>query len=137
MKKAITMTIKSNRTTVRSVKTKYSLDLSTKYNGEHKVTIRRYTKVSVTRKPEIILTIEEANMLDVLTARSKMDCWFYIDDSDLHHMVIRDLENRSKIMDTREAILIVADGITSIYDYRLTGRQIKIWLDLLKRLGIK
>lgn len=80
--------------------------------------------------PTVKLTVEEANMLDVLTHRTKMDCWFWIDD-DLN---VRDLEEDEKLMDTKEAVLMVDDGITNINDYGLTAEQISCYNNLIQRL---
>ena len=60
---------------------------------------------------KIKLTTDEKNVLDKLTHFNKMDCWFWIDDDT---DTIRDLENGGEIMDTREAILTIAEGVVDI-----------------------
>lgn len=132
----ITIKINNGRTVIRTSKI-YTLKCNRQPDGSHKtVIVKNYKKTVVPTVEKIVLTIPEANMLDVLTRRSKLDTWFYIDDSNLHHMVIRDLENYNKVLDTCEAILLVADAITDIHDYRLTYEEIRIWKSLLHRVKL-
>ena len=55
---------------------------------------------------KVELTYDEINMLDKLTQKNKMDCWFWIDDDGN----VRDLENDYAILDTADAVLTVNDG---------------------------
>ena len=81
------------------------------------------------RKPKITLSIEEKNMLDKLTRRNKMDCWFWIDDSIDR---IRDLEDHNRILNTAEAIILVADGTDNIEEF-LEPNEVTLFYNLLSR----
>lgn len=81
---------------------------------------------------DIKLTTEEKNMLDKLTHKNKMDCWFWIDDE---NDCIRDLEDNNKKIDTYEAILLVDDGTLDIENF-LNDDEIKLFKDLVSRCEI-
>ena len=81
------------------------------------------------RKPKITLSTEEKNMLDKLTCKNKMDCWFWIDDSIGR---IRDLEDHNRILNTAEAVILVADGTDNVEEF-LEQEEVTLFYNLLNR----
>lgn len=82
-----------------------------------------------------LLTNEECNILDQIASKSKMDCWFWIEETDDGH-VIHDLEADKK-MPLWLGISQLLEGITENADfYGLSEKQVFVFENLLKRLGI-
>lgn len=78
---------------------------------------------------KLILTIEQKNVLDKLTRKNKMDCWFWIDD---RRECIIDLENNSIVIDTRTAILEINDGTPDVSDF-LNADEARIFEALVRK----
>lgn len=78
------------------------------------------------------LTVEEANVLDLISSRSKMDCWFWINEDGT---AINDLEEGTTLS-LYEGISMLNDGLTDLEDYDLSCEEIEIYLKILEKLGI-
>lgn len=84
---------------------------------------------------QIELTNEECNILDQISSKSKMDCWFWIEEKDGGH-VIHDLEN-DEILSLQTGIGQLVEGIVEGADfYGLSENQVSVFENLLKRLEI-
>ena len=81
-------------------------------------------------KQKVTLNDSEINILDKLAKRSKMDCWFLIDDKGR----VRNLENYSRIMSTKKAVRQLTDGLTQYDIEGLTSNEVVTLLNLLLRL---
>ena len=69
------------------------------------------------------LTDEQCAVLEKITSKSKMDCWFCIDGDNQ----IRDLEEGEKVIDTMEGVRLLQEGMSCYADYDLTYREIYIF----------
>lgn len=79
------------------------------------------------------LTTLEAHVVDILAARSKMDCWFYLESRD-DRDCIRDLESDLTIS-LKEGIHSLFNGLTSLDDYNLSESEKIIAKTLFERFG--
>lgn len=82
------------------------------------------------------LTAEEYNVLVKIADRSKMDCWFLIDQDKDGDDYINDLENGEKLS-LEDGIGDLVDGMTDYEDYCLTRNEIRTFEDLLINLGVE
>lgn len=79
------------------------------------------------------LTNEEANVLNKIATKSKMDCWFFIREISEFKDVIYDVEN-DKELSLYEGIMMLDSGITSLNDYDLTKDEQCIYHQIVTRL---
>ena len=63
---------------------------------------------------KIELKLYEIDLLEKLARRSKMDCWFSVDDEG----GVRDRENGNRIMSTNKAVRQLIEGLTP-YDIEI------------------
>jgi hypothetical protein len=77
------------------------------------------------------LTNEQAAVLEKIASCSGMDTWFAVDRNGLVH----DRENHYRFMNTKEAVSLIHEGMTSYKDYRLTKKDIKIFEALLETIN--
>lgn len=85
--------------------------------------------------PVTMLTNEECNILDQIASKSKMDCWFWIEETDEGH-VIHDLEEDKRVS-LKSGIEQLVEGIVEGADfYGLSENQVSVFENLLKRLEI-
>ena len=93
------------------------------------------------------LSVEQANILDKIVEKSRMDCWFSITD-DLtsihedsiivaHDLSIHDVETNRNIS-LRYGIGILNQGVTDLVkDYGLNEHEVMVYHDLLISLGLE
>lgn len=80
------------------------------------------------------LSVEQANILDKIVEKSRMDCWFSITD-DLTS--IHDVETNRNIS-LRYGIGILNQGVTDLVkDYGLNEHEVMVYHDLLISLGLE
>ena len=79
------------------------------------------------------LTNEEANVLDLIATRSKMDCWFFLGEDKLGRIYFYDLEEGSRRRPLKDGISDLAEGMTGYTNYSLTEEEIKVFEGILKR----
>ena len=81
------------------------------------------------------LTNEEYNVLQKISSKSKMDCWFCIGTTPYEPFedYILDLEE-NKTYSLKDGILMLDNGLTDLCDYKLTAEEKSIYLNLIKKL---
>lgn len=79
------------------------------------------------------LTAPEYHVVDILAARSGMDCWFSLEGGDGGDYV-RDLE-MGLVVSLKEGINSLYSGLTSLEDYGLSKAEMKIAETLFERFG--
>lgn len=88
------------------------------------------------KKIRINLTNEEYNLLNNITRQTKTDCWFWLAKDKEGFDCVKDLERGHKIT-LRFAVQQLNDAISDITDLiKLTDDEIKIYVELLKKLNI-
>lgn len=81
----------------------------------------------------IMLTGEQADVLDKIARASGMDCWFFIGDDNTY---IYDFENDDRLS-LKEGIQTLYEGMTSYQDYEMTAADISVFEDLLNKMQIE
>ena len=81
------------------------------------------------------LSNEEFNVLNKISSKSKMDCWFYLKEKDQFTDIVYDCEN-NKELSLYEGISMLDSGITSLEDYNLSQQELKVYFSLVSRLVI-
>lgn len=81
------------------------------------------------------LTDEEFNVLNRISVKSGMDCWFYIYDRKDGSTAFKDLEE-NKELSLRTGIRLMNDGLTDYSDYGFFDGEIEIYENLKKKLKI-
>ena len=80
------------------------------------------------------LSVEQANILDKIVEKSRMDCWFSITDD---FTSIHDVETNRNIS-LRYGIGILNQGVTDLVkDYGLNEHEVMVYHDLLISLGLE
>lgn len=70
---------------------------------------------------------KQSAVLEKIAGQSGMDCWLFIDKNNNVH----DRENHNRFMSPKEAVKLIAEGMTCYKDYRLTRAEIKVFKDLV------
>lgn len=78
----------------------------------------------------ITLQYHQAQLLQKLAKKSKMDCWFDMDDNG----VVRDLQNGGRVMSTKNACRQLIDGFTPEDLDGLSGREVNTLLEIAIKL---
>lgn len=81
----------------------------------------------------VVLTGEQADVLDKITHASGMDGWFSIGEDNTY---IYDFENNEKLS-LKEGIQTLYEGMTSYQDYKMTAAEISVFEGLLNKLQIE
>lgn len=81
------------------------------------------------------LTQEEWDVLDKLSSKSKMDCWFWIDTDQRGNNFIQDQES-GEVMSLYDGINQLAEGLTSLDDYELTMEEKLCFTTLMYKLEL-
>lgn len=80
-----------------------------------------------------LLSNDEYNVLNLLASKSKMDCWFYL-ENDRNKDVVHDLEN-DQILPLADGISQLADGLCELDSYNLTDKEKAVATILFERFG--
>ena len=84
------------------------------------------------------LTNEEYNVLNKISARTKMDCWFCLSESGDEDIVL-DLENRN-FLTLKEGVSMLFEGLDcpeNIESCDLTDEEKATFNALLEKLGVE
>lgn len=81
----------------------------------------------------VVLTGEQADILDKIAHASGMDGWFSIGEDNTY---IYDFENNEKLS-LKEGIQTLYEGMTSYQDYKMTAAEISVFEGLLNKLQIE
>ena len=85
---------------------------------------------------ETPLCDEQISVLNKLATKTKMDCWFFVNDE----REILDLEDGEKVLNTKEALRQFNEGVEAYpldYDhYNLSEEERNIYIALLKQYGV-
>lgn len=81
----------------------------------------------------VVLTGEQADVLDKIAHASGMDGWFSIGEDNTY---IYDFENNEKLS-LKEEIQTLYEGMTSYQDYKMTAAEISVFEGLLNKLQIE
>ena len=82
------------------------------------------------------LSNEEFNVLNKISSKSKMDCWFYLKQDKDGNDYVYDLE-QSKELSLTDGILMLDNNITSIDDYELSEDEKCIYISLIYKINTK
>lgn len=81
------------------------------------------------------LTQEEWDVLDKLSSKSKMDCWFWIETDQRGNNFVLDQES-GEVMSLYDGINQLAEGLTSLDDYGLTMEEKLCFTTLMYKLEL-
>lgn len=81
----------------------------------------------------VVLTGEQADVLDKIAHASGMDGWFSIGEDNTY---IYDFDNNEKLS-LKEGIQTLYEGMTSYQDYKMTAAEISVFEGLLNKLQIE
>lgn len=84
------------------------------------------------------LANSEYNVLNKIASKTKMDCWFSLEQDENNNDYVRDLENGTNLT-LREGLLILVDGLDCQENYNscnLLEEEDKIFRNLLENLDI-
>lgn len=87
------------------------------------------------KKIRIILTDAEYNLLNSITRKTKVDCWFALDKDKDGFDCVYDLENRRKVT-LRFAVQQLTEAIVPEL-LNICSEEIHIYNELLNKLNIK
>ena len=80
------------------------------------------------------LSNEEFNVLNKISSKSKMDCWFYLKQDKDGNDYVYDLE-QSKELSLTDGISMLDNSITSIDDYELSEDEKCIYISLIYKIN--
>lgn len=80
------------------------------------------------------LSNEEFNVLNKISTKSKMDCWFYLKQDKDGNDFVYDLE-QSKELSLTDGILMLDGGITSLDDYGLSEDEKCVYISLIYKIN--